>query len=53
MRFFAVIAAALAVSVDQAPQQEVDVDLSKAMDQMTPEQMEQMLDVADQEPEEN
>merc|ERR1712146_104908 len=47
MKIFAILAAAYAVAVNQEEQQ--DVDLSVAMDQMTPEQMETMLDAADQE----
>merc|ERR1712134_236727 len=49
MKFFAVVALAFAVSVDQAATEQQDVDLSTAMDQMTPEQMETMLDAADEE----
>merc|ERR1712178_447902 len=41
----AVIALAMAVAIKEEPVQEVD--LATAMDQMTPEQMETMLDAAD------
>ena len=45
MKFLAVIALAMAVAIKEEPVQEVD--LATAMDQMTPEQMETMLDAAD------
>ena len=45
MKFLAVIALAMAVAIKEEPVQEVD--LATAMDQMSPEQMETMLDAAD------